>query len=880
MLPNSSRYHNILAGYFSAQPLFFDCDLQKKPNIRKCVEQPFQQNKAQQWDEITDTLCNLDFIQAKACARMTYDLVKDFNAVLQVIPDNAENIREENERQRRMDKYSLNLISYAKGEIKELEVPETVPLWSEEKINSEIERIKINPSRLDRLKDFRNFLGQEAGNLQSYASEYPFFATQQAWNYSKEGPVGITAGHEPSERYKYLVLRTNSTRPEFDPFPQTFQILNGHTDKVCSISVTPDGQHFISCSNDETCILWDLNTGEALKILKGHTGKVTTVSITPDGQRAISCSDDKTCILWNLNTGETIQILKGHTKSVICVSITPDGKRAISCDSGNVFILWDLEAGAILKTLKGEVDFSSTLFITQDCRWAIAAALMENACIVWDLVSGKVVQILKGHSDTVWSLTITPNGNRAFSGSTDGKCILWDLSTGKLLRSLKGKGPYVSALSITANGKMAVSGYYNKTCILWDLTTGEPIQTLIGHNELISAISITPDGQKVISGSDNGTCIVWNLNTVKKSRALQCHNDKVTRVFMANEVKRAISISKDYKCLLWDLLTGEALPIIKDNSESRIDRVYENIFPIAGYNNIILTIQEINTFKPIRTIKGRASYASITSFTPDGKLRIDSSTGYSSVLKNIKTGKTISVLEGHYVCITPDGQRAISKASDYTCILWDLATGEALHSLEGHTDSINEVSITPDGQRAITCSEDKTCIIWDLNKGKKLSIFVSVSGISTITWIPGGLFGGTSNKTFILDVHNDMLCPERIIVTIRCTKDDQMAGQLKYYAECPACGNRFKPQVSALTFIETIKNSAKLKSDQSPCLELLKEKWNDPALKSACPKCKEQLKFNPFILDEDEFNELTFDERFLMERLWLKTSLRDAYQRE
>jgi WD40 repeat protein len=693
-------------------------------------------------------------------------------------------------------------------------------------------------------------------------------------------PAGVTAGHEPSKRYKYLLLKNNSTRPEFDPFPQTFQVLNGHTGKVCSLSVTPDGQHLISCSNDETCILWDLNTGEALKILKGHTGKVKTVSITPDGQRAISGSDDKTCILWNLNTGEAIQILTGHTKSVIVVSITPDGKRAISCDSGNVFILWDLNACAILKTLKGDVDFSKIIYITPDCRWAITAALMENACMVWDLVSGKVVHTLKGHSDTVNAVSITPDGHRAFSGSTDGKCILWDLSTGKLLRCLKGKGPYISALSITANGKLAVSGYYNKTCILWNLATGQPLQTLIGHNDLISAISITPDGQRVISGSEDGTCIVWNLNIVKKSRALQGHNDKVTFVCMAYEGRRAISISKDYKCLLWDLLTGEALPITKENSESRIDRVYENIFPIAGYNNIILTIQEINTFKPIETIKGRASYASITSFTPDGKLRIDASSEYTSVVKNIKTGKILRVLEGHYVCITPDGQRAISIASDFTCILWDLSTGESLHSLEGHNDSINEVSITPDGQRAITCSNDRTCIIWDLNTGKKISIFVSNSGINTITWFPGGLFGGTSNKILILNGHKDLLCPQRIIVTIRQIIDVKKPDKLKYYAECPVCGNRFKPQSSVLAYLKTVRIKANLKSDQSPCFELSKEIWNDPVLHSICPKCKEQLKFNPFIFDEDEFSALTIDERFLLERLWLKTSLRDAFQRE
>ena len=131
-------YNTNLSDYFKAQILFFDGDNQKKPNIRKCIEQPFQQTKAELWDEVTDTLCNLDFIQAKAVAKMTYDLVKDFNDVLEVIPDNAENIRQEKARQARMDKYTRDLIACAKGEITgfELEIPESITPWTKEKIDA------------------------------------------------------------------------------------------------------------------------------------------------------------------------------------------------------------------------------------------------------------------------------------------------------------------------------------------------------------------------------------------------------------------------------------------------------------------------------------------------------------------------------------------------------------------------------------------------------------------------------------------------------------------------------------------------------------------------------------------------------------------------
>jgi hypothetical protein len=94
------------------------------------MEQPWQQTRAELWDEVTDTLCNLDFIQAKAVAKMTFDLVRNFNDVLGVIPDNAENIRQEKARQ---------------------------------------ERMIIFPTRLDKLRNFINFPGKEAANLQNYA---------------------------------------------------------------------------------------------------------------------------------------------------------------------------------------------------------------------------------------------------------------------------------------------------------------------------------------------------------------------------------------------------------------------------------------------------------------------------------------------------------------------------------------------------------------------------------------------------------------------------------------------------------------------------------------------------------------------------------------
>jgi WD40 repeat protein len=136
--------------------------------------------------------------------------------------------------------------------------------------------------------------------------------------------------------------------------------------------VTPDGKRAVSGSRDHTCILWDLESGQALKTLKkpfslneiywaskidqgfdtfaGHTSTVTAVSVTPDGKHAVSGSDewDKTCIIWDLETGQAFKTLIGHTDKVNTLSITPDGKRAVSSSSDKTCILWNLESGQMI----------------------------------------------------------------------------------------------------------------------------------------------------------------------------------------------------------------------------------------------------------------------------------------------------------------------------------------------------------------------------------------------------------------------------------------------------------------------------------------------------------------------------------------------------
>ena len=76
--------------------------------------------------------------------------------------------------------------------------------------------------------------------------------------------------------------------------------LEGHTNGVYSVAVSPDGQHIVSGSWDNTVRVWRLADGAAVRTLEGHTSIVFSVAVSPDGQHIVSGLEDKTVRVWSL----------------------------------------------------------------------------------------------------------------------------------------------------------------------------------------------------------------------------------------------------------------------------------------------------------------------------------------------------------------------------------------------------------------------------------------------------------------------------------------------------------------------------------------------------------------------------------------------------
>ena len=71
--------------------------------------------------------------------------------------------------------------------------------------------------------------------------------------------------------------------------------LQGHTEWVLSVTVSPDGKTLASgggTTRERELKLWDIATGKATAALKGHTVEVRSVAFSPDGKTLASGEEE------------------------------------------------------------------------------------------------------------------------------------------------------------------------------------------------------------------------------------------------------------------------------------------------------------------------------------------------------------------------------------------------------------------------------------------------------------------------------------------------------------------------------------------------------------------------------------------------------------
>jgi hypothetical protein len=284
----------------------------------------------------------------------------------------------------------------------------------------------------------------------------------------------------------------------------------GHSSKVRSVAISPDGQTLVSGCADKSIKIWNGTTGKVIRILTENLAEVSSVAISPDGNFLAvgSCEHPRSNVkVWHLATGKLLHTLLGHQKPVNFVVISPDGQ--ILASGSNKIKIWNMHKGERICTL-WHSSAVYTAAISPDGQ-ILASGSSDHKIRLWNPRVGELLRTLSGHSGEVKAVSISPDGQLLVSGSADKTIKIWRLDTGKALHTLTEHSDEVKSVVVSPNGQTLFSASADQTIKIWSLYTGELLQTLTGHSAAVNSIAISPDNQFLVSGSSDKSIKIWQI---------------------------------------------------------------------------------------------------------------------------------------------------------------------------------------------------------------------------------------------------------------------------------------------------------------------------------------------------------------------------------
>lgn len=279
--------------------------------------------------------------------------------------------------------------------------------------------------------------------------------------------------------------------------------LRGHTDRINSVSFSPDHITLASASGDGAVKLWDVETLERIAALEGHSNAVRSLSFSPDGKVLASGSWDGAVSLWNTETKENIGTLRHRQISFL--SFSPDGRTLVSCARDGTIKLWNPAAEENISTLRhGKVTSAS---FSSDGR-TFATGGWDGTVKIWNLVTRSVTATLEYSEGGIRCVSYSPDGSLLAAGAWGEGIWLWDTAAYSSIGILDHK--WATSVSYSPDGNALASGG-DTTIKLWDIASGD-LLTTFRHSDRITSVSFSPDGSPLASGTDTGAVELWDTS--------------------------------------------------------------------------------------------------------------------------------------------------------------------------------------------------------------------------------------------------------------------------------------------------------------------------------------------------------------------------------
>ncbi|KAM8967263.1 WD repeat-containing protein 86 [Pelodytes ibericus] len=329
-----------------------------------------------------------------------------------------------------------------------------------------------------------------------------------------------------------------------------------HKGGINWLSLSPDGCHLLTASEDCTARLWRTLDSQCCKLLEGHGSYITFCHLEND--MAFTCSADRTVRKWEVATGLCLAVYTGHTSIVNRILVVKDYVFSGSYD--RTARCWDVETARQLQVFQGHrnciltlAHFSSDDILDEsdiegsEVKEFIVTGSTDCTVKIWEASSGCCYQTLRGHSGAILCTVLDPSNSELFSGSTDHTIRRWNMATGHQLKVFRGHQGSVICLEMV--GRHMYSGSADRSVKCWLVDTGECMRTYKTHKHSVSILKY--HAGVLFTGSGDANARAFNTKSGSLQRVFEGHTYIINCIQIHNNL--LYTASHDGTLRVWDI---------------------------------------------------------------------------------------------------------------------------------------------------------------------------------------------------------------------------------------------------------------------------------------------------------------------------------------